>query len=56
LGEAWDLAHDDMSTEFLGLTKGCGVMETTVLATKTILGEVEKGNVKGYVGSREVKA
>jgi hypothetical protein len=55
-GKAWDLARDDMGQEFLGITKGCVIMETAMLATEIILHEFEKGNVKGYVGSPDVKA
>jgi len=55
-GKAWDLTRDDMSQEFLGITKGCVIMEGAMWATEIILDEFEKGNVKGYVGSPEVKA
>ena len=55
-GKAWDLTRDDMGAEFLGITKGCIIMETAMLATEIILDEFEKGKVKGYVGSPEVKA
>jgi hypothetical protein len=55
-GKGWDLTRDDMAAEFLGITKGCVIMETAMLATEIILNEFEKGNVKGYVGRPEVKA
>ncbi|MDH4269952.1 MAG: C-GCAxxG-C-C family protein [Dehalococcoidia bacterium] len=55
-GKAWDLARGDMGAEFLGITKGCVIMETAMATTEIILDEFEKGNVKGYVGSPEVKA
>jgi len=55
-GKAWDLTRDDMGGEFLGITKGCVIMETAMLATEIILNEFEKGNVKGYVGSPQSKA
>jgi len=55
-GKAWDLTRDDMGTEFLGITKGCVIMETAMLVTEIILDEFEKGNVKGYVGSPAFKA
>lgn len=55
-GKAWDLTRDDMDAEFLGITKGCVIMEGAMWATEIILDEFEKGNVKGYVGSPEVKA
>lgn len=55
-GKAWDLARGDMDAEFLGITKGCVIMETAMATTEIILDEFEKGNVKGYVGSPEVKA
>jgi hypothetical protein len=54
-GKAWDLTRDDMGAEFLGITKGCVIMETAMLATEIILDEFEKGNVKGYVGSPAFK-
>jgi hypothetical protein len=55
-GKAWDLTRDDMGAEFLGITKGCVIMEGAMWATEVILDEFEKGNVKGYVGSPHVKA
>jgi hypothetical protein len=55
-GKAWDLARADMGAEFLGITEGCVIMETAMLATEIILDEFEKGNVKGYVDSPEIKA
>jgi hypothetical protein len=54
-GKAWDLTRDDMGAEFLGITKGCVIMETAMLATQIILDEFEKGDVKGYVRSLESK-
>jgi len=54
-GKAWDLTSDEMSAEFLGISKGCIIMEGAMWATEVILDEFEKGNVKGYVGSREAK-
>jgi len=55
-GKAWDLTRDEMSAEFLGITEGCVIMEGAMWATEVILHEFEKGNVKGYVDSPEVKA
>jgi hypothetical protein len=55
-GKAWDLTRDDMGAEFLGITKGCVIMEGAMWATEIILDEFEKGNVKGYVGSPQAKA
>lgn len=55
-GKAWDLARDDMGAEFLGITEGCVIMETAMLATEIILDGFEKGNVKGYVGGPQGKA
>jgi len=55
-GKAWDLTRDDMSQDFLAVTKGCTIMQTAMWAVEIILDEFEKGNVKGYVGSPEVKA
>lgn len=54
-GKAWDLARGDMGAEFLGITKGCVIMETAMLATQIILDGLGKRNVRGYVGSSEVK-
>jgi hypothetical protein len=45
-----------MNMEFLGITHGCAIMEIAMLTTEIILDEFEKGNVKGYVGSPQVKA
>jgi hypothetical protein len=55
-GKAWDLTRDEMSHEFLGISKGCVIMEGAMWATEVILDEFEKGNVKGYVGSPDLKA
>jgi hypothetical protein len=55
-GKAWDLTRDDMNMEFLSITHGCAIMEITMLTTEIILDELAKGNVKGYVGSPQVKA
>ncbi|HEY4712108.1 MAG TPA: hypothetical protein VIH69_05475 [Dehalococcoidia bacterium] len=55
-GKAWDLTRDDMNMEFLGITHGCAIMEITMWTTEIILDELEKGNVKGYVGSPQGKA
>ena len=55
-GKAWDLARDDMDAEFLGITRGCTIMQTAMWATEIILDEFEKGNVRGYVGSPQSKA
>jgi len=52
-GKAWDLTRDDTGAEFLGITKGCVIMETAKLATQIILDEFEKGNARGYVGGTE---
>ena len=45
-GKAWDLTRDDMSHEFLGITRGCTIMQTAMWATEIILDEFEKGNVR----------
>jgi len=55
-GKAWDLTRDEMSREFLEISKGCVIMEGAMWATEVILDEFEKGNVKGYVGSSNSKA
>jgi hypothetical protein len=54
-GKAWDLTRDEMSAEFLGVTKGCAIMEGAMWATEVILDEFEKGNVKGYVRRGDAK-
>ena len=55
-GKAWDLTSDEMSAEFLGISKGCVIVEGAMWATEVILDEFEKGNVKGYAGRSEAKA
>jgi hypothetical protein len=45
-GKAWDLTNDEMAHEFLGLTRGCIIMQTAKWATEYILDEFEKGNVR----------
>jgi len=45
-GRAWDLTDDEMSHEFLKITRGCTIMQTARWATEVILDEFEKGNVK----------
>jgi hypothetical protein len=45
-GKAWDLTSDEMSHEFLGITRGCTIMTTAMWATEIILDEFEKGNVR----------
>ena len=45
-GKAWDLTSDEMSHEFLGITRGCTIMQTAMWTTEIILDEFEKGNVK----------
>ena len=55
-GKAWALARDDMSIEFLGISRGCTIMQTAMWTTEIILDEFEKGNVKGYVGCPKDKA
>ena len=45
-GRAWDLTSDEMSREFLGITRGCTIMQTAMWATEIILDEFEKGNVR----------
>jgi hypothetical protein len=55
-GKAWDLTRADTGAEFLGITEGCIIMETAMLATEIILDEFEKGNVKVYVDSPDFEA
>lgn len=45
-GKAWDLTRDEMSAEFLGISKGCVIMEGAMWATEVILDEFEKGMSK----------
>jgi len=45
-GKAWNLADDEMAHEFLGITKGCIIMQAARWATEIILDEYEKGNMK----------
>jgi hypothetical protein len=45
-GKAWDLTRDDMSHEFLTVTRGCTIMQTARWATEIILDEFQKGNVR----------
>jgi hypothetical protein len=45
-GKAWDLTDDEMAHEFLGLTRGCIIMQTAKWATEYILAEFEKGHVR----------
>jgi hypothetical protein len=45
-GKAWDLTRDDMSHDFLGITRGCTIMQTAKWTTEIILNEFEKGNIK----------
>jgi hypothetical protein len=45
-GKAWDLTRADMRGEFLGITRGCTIMQTAKWAVEIILDEFEKGNVK----------
>ncbi len=41
-GKAWDLTSDEMTNEFLGITRGCVIMQTAALTTGIILDELEK--------------
>ena len=45
-GKAWDLTSDKMSREFLGVTRGCTIMQTAKWTVEIILDEFEKGNLK----------
>jgi hypothetical protein len=54
-GKAWDLTRDEISAEFLGISKGCVITEGAVWATEVILDEFEKGNIRGHVGSPQSK-
>jgi hypothetical protein len=41
-GKAWDLADDEMTREFLGITRGCTIIQTAMWTTRIILDELEK--------------
>jgi hypothetical protein len=41
-GKAWDLTDDEMAHEFLGITRGCTIMQTAEWTTGIILDELEK--------------
>jgi hypothetical protein len=41
-GKAWDLTDDEMAHEFLGITRGCAIIETAQWTTGIILDELEK--------------
>ena len=43
-GKAWNLVDDEMTREFLGITRGCTIMQTAVCTTEIILNELEKKN------------
>jgi len=45
-GKSWDLTRDDMSQDFLGVSKGCIIMQTAKWTTEIILNEFENGNLK----------
>jgi hypothetical protein len=45
-GKAWDLTSDKMTQEFLGITDGCVIRKTAGWATRVLLEEFEKGNIK----------
>ena len=48
-GKTWNLADDEMAHEFLGITRGCIIMQAAKWATECILDEYERGNVKATV-------
>jgi hypothetical protein len=41
-GKAWDLTDDEMTGEFLGITRGCVIIQTARWTTGIILDELEK--------------
>ena len=45
-GKAWNLTDPDMRDEFLGITKGCTIMKTAMMAAECIVEEYEKGNME----------
>jgi len=40
-GKSWDLKRPDMLEEFLGMSEGCAIKETAVMAVEFILDELE---------------
>jgi hypothetical protein len=45
-GKAWNLTDNKMTQEFLSITDGCTIRQTSMWATEIILDELEKGKVK----------
>ncbi len=45
-GKAWNFLDEEMSREFLGITKGCVIMQMSKLVVGYILDEYGKGNVR----------
>ena len=45
-GKAWDLASEEMTKEFLGITDGCVIRQTAKWTTGIIVDDIEKGNIK----------
>ncbi len=45
-GKSWDLTREDMSQDFLGITRGCTIIQTAKWTTEIILSEFAKGNLK----------
>jgi hypothetical protein len=41
-GKAWNLVDDEMTREFLGITRGCTIMQTAAWATGIILDGLDK--------------
>jgi len=41
-GKSWDLKRPDMLEEFLGVSEGCAIKETAVMAVEFILDEIEQ--------------
>jgi hypothetical protein len=41
-GKSWDLKRPDMLEEFLGISEGCAIKETAVMAVEFILDEIEQ--------------
>ncbi len=47
-GKAWDLCNEEMTREFLGITKGCVIMDSAKTIAGFLLDEYEKGNLRNY--------
>lgn len=49
-GKAWDFRNPEMSSEFLSITDGCAIMDTSELAVAAILDELEQYTRESSLG------